>query len=425
MSTYRSIVMPGNLSAVSASSADGPIFVVSSDGRERNIGLHAVDLSGELLWQHRFDGESGTPRVSHTGTVWIAHRDGSDAALTEMDVSGAIVRSVKPECAPGERIGAFVVLPDGFCMAWLPPRSTRYALSAPVGRVALHSVGGSQIWSTWTELGEVSYRGVVEWRADDDWVGRPKKPWVPEGIEAAWQDPLLVSGNRIAATFEDGAVAGGSGIGVTFLLDSDTGQCIKRTPPNPHGYKAIPRSGEFLVGLQGYGAFTTQHYDGTGALVQEWPTHAMFVVDHNGIIRGPESGNIVSSRSHFAVLEVDGRVTRGPSLNEYTTSYPAIDEHGTTVFWRDGRLVTVDLDLRMRTVLSTASSKDDRVTASRILLLADGRVAFALSYVRDSRESVELIIVDETGLGTLDSGVWPCGDGGLHGNPARFAPELI
>ena len=68
MSTYRSIVMPGNLSAVSASSADGPIFVVSSDGRERNIGLHAVDLSGELLWQHRFDGESGTPRVSHTGT---------------------------------------------------------------------------------------------------------------------------------------------------------------------------------------------------------------------------------------------------------------------------------------------------------------------------------------------------------------------
>ena len=194
-----------------------------------------------------------------------------------------------------------------------------------------------------------------------------------------------MSGNRIAATFfEDG---GGSGIGVAFLLDSDTGQCIKRTPPGPHGYKAIPRPGEFLVGLQGYGAFTTQHYDGTGALVQQWPTHAMFVVDHNGTIRGPESENIVPSRSHFAVLEADGRVTWGPSLNEYCTSYRAIDEHGTTVFWRDGRLVTVDSDLRMRTVLSTASSKEERDTASRILLLADGRVAFALTYFRGSFES--------------------------------------
>jgi hypothetical protein len=173
-----------------------------------------------------------------------------------------------------------------------------------------------------------------------------------------------------------------------------------------------------LVGLQGYGAFSTHHYDSTGTLVRDWPTHAMLVVDHNGTIRGPESENNVPSRSDFVVLKANGRVTHGPALTGYYTSYPAIDEHGASVFWRDGRLVTVDSDLKMRTVLSLTTSEDDRVWPSRVLLLADGLVAFALGDYQGLVAGVEeLILVENTDLGSLDGGVWPCRDGGLHGNP--------
>lgn len=47
---------------------------------------------------------------------------------------------------------------------------------------------------------------------------------------------------------------------------------------------------------------------------------------------------------------------------------------------------------------------------SRILLLDQGQVIFA---VND-----ELLIIRDAGLGPLDTGIWPCGDGNLNGNPA-------
>jgi hypothetical protein len=91
------------------------------------------------------------------------------------------------------------------------------------------------------------------------------------------------------------------------------------------------------------------------------------------------------------------------------------------VFWRDGRLVTVDSDLKMRTVLSSTTPENDRVWPSRVLLLADGLVAFALRDYQGHAVVEELILVKDTGLGSLDGGVWPCGDGGIHGN--RFVAQ--
>src|SRR6516225_7844615 len=197
MSSYRSITVPGRVSGLSASCEDGPIFVVSMDAQKGDPKvLSAVDLNGNVLWHREFHDASKAPRVSHTGTVWMAHRDGSDAELTELDKSGAILRTVKPECAPGDRIGAFVVLPRGFCVAWLPPHNDGTTSSAPIGRIALHTPEGSHVWFTWADLGKVSYQGLMEWRADNDWVGRPIKPFTPRAIDVSYEDPLLVSGNR-------------------------------------------------------------------------------------------------------------------------------------------------------------------------------------------------------------------------------------
>ncbi len=216
-------------------------------------------------------------------------------------------------------------------------------------------------------------------------------------------EPLLVAGHRVAATFADKH----SGIAVTFFLDTDTGQLIAASRPGPGHHKAISGPGEFLIGFQGYGAFSTGRYDDAGIVMQEWPTHAMILIDRHGGISGPESENVLPSRSHYVRLEPDGTVRRGPALPGYYTSYPALDSKGTAVFWRDGRLRAVDRNLQMRDLL--ALDEEKRAVISRIMLLRDGRVAFAL---RD-----QLIILPRTGLGPLDSGIWPCADGGLPGNP--------
>ena len=338
--------------------------------------------------------------------------------LTAVDQAGKVLRSVTPESVPGDRIGSFVVLSDGFCVAWLPSYLASKDVTVGAGRVAVHSTDGAHLRSTWADLGALSYEGVVEWRADNNWEPRPKEPWVPRDIETAYWDPILVSRDRIAATF----VEDRSGIGVTFFIATDTGDISSRTAPGPTGYNAVIGPGEFLLGHQGYGAFTTAHHNDRGKVVREWTTHAMLLIDRHGDIRGPESENITPSRSRFVTLEPNGTVTNGPPLSAYYTSFPAVDERGTTVFWRNGQLLAIEQDLTVRVLFEFPADEDYGPWPSNILLMSEGRVAFAMSGRVEARaESTDLVIVEDTGLGMLDSGVWPCMSGGLHGNPAVFA----
>lgn len=86
-----------------------------------------------------------------------------------------------------------------------------------------------------------------------------------------------------------------------------------------------------------------------------------------------------------------------------------MDTQGNAVFWRDGKLLVVDTDLRAYTLFAR---DDDRAVMSRVLLADHGRVIFALHD--------ELIIFPDTGLAELDSGPWPCADGNLRGNPVHL-----
>jgi hypothetical protein len=215
-------------------------------------------------------------------------------------------------------------------------------------------------------------------------------------------EPLLVSADRILA----GVRCGSSGIGVCTILDVATGEVVATMPPAPSHHKAIAGPGSFLIGWHGDGHFSTARCDRTGRPTQTWPSYGMLLVDRHGTVRGAESKNVLPSRSHFRVYEPDGSLRGGPLLSGYYTTYPALDAEGTAVFWRDGRLLTVDADLRTRTLIARA---DDRAVMSRILLLDRGRVMFALDD--------EVLTVGGTGLADLDTGPWPCGDGNLRGNP--------
>lgn len=403
MSGPRKVAMPGQVWGLAAPGVTGPLFVTGYDGHNPSTTvLTAVDPDGTVLWRRAFDGHPEVPRVSVGGTVWIAHAGAAGHTLSEVDAAGAVLRSITPEHAPDEHLGAFVLLPDGICVAWLPAAPRRVVPPGRSPRVARYDENGACHWSTPAGLDQFAHPAGVATRADDDGRARPVKPWTPRTIEASHWQPLLVSGNRIAATFADG----GSGIAVTSFLDTATGQVVATTRPGPLTHKAIVGPGEFLVGSQGYGAFSTARYDQSGAVTDQWQSHTMALVDRDGHIRGPESENVMPSRSRFRGLGPGGTLRDGPALSGYYTTYPALDHDGTAIFWRDGRLLAVDADFELHEL---SAVDDDRAVMSRILLLDQGKVVFAL---KD-----ELLVFSDTGLGPLDTGVWPCGEGNLRGNP--------
>ncbi|WP_327308941.1 hypothetical protein OG730_40165 [Streptomyces sp. NBC_01298] len=267
--------------------------------------------------------------------------------------------------------------------------------------MARYTREGECLWSAPIVLGAVSFPGVVEMGDRTGWEIRPRRPWVPEEIGVDHWEPLLVSADRLAASFTDTR----GGIGRTFFLDLDSGETLSATTPAPAGRKAIAGPGQFLIGSQGYGAFTTGLFGGDGAETARWATHGAMLVDKNGSVSGPELENCLPSQSRFRRLAPDNSLVDGPALTGYYTSDPAMDREGTVVFWRDGKLLAVDSDLTGHELFAM---DDSRAVIGRALLLSEGSVAVSLD---------DEVLVFRTPLGPLAEGPWPCGEANLRGNP--------
>lgn len=413
VSRLNSVKLPGQVLHLAASDASSPILTTTYAGLRGND-VCAVDLTGKVLWQKRVDGHSLPARPSDTGTAWIAHGDVNGMAVSELGSAGDFLQTIGLECDPTEHLSAFVLLPDGIMALWLPPARSRVTPALLDARLARHDAYGRARWSRPLPLTTLSVPGmtVTVVKTGDT---RPAPPLASRTLEAAYRDPLLVSGSRVAATVADGR----SGTAVTFFVDTDTGRLIGATEPRPSWQKAIVGPGEFLIGFQGDDEFTTEHYDATGAVLRKWPTHAQMLIDTEGVISGPESRYVlesenIRSRSYFVRFDPGGdAVQRGRALSGLHTTYPALDCDGTAVFWRDGRLRAVDADLEERELF--AAESDDQTVMRRVLLLEDGHVVFALDD--------ELMIFRGTGLGPLNEGIWPCADGGLRGNPVAFRQD--
>lgn len=82
-------------------------------------------------------------------------------------------------------------------------------------------------------LGDLSHRGVVGMPVETGWEVRPLRPWVPKEVGVHHCEPLLVSGDRVAAGRTDTR----GGIGRTFFLDLDGGEIVSATAPVPTGRK--------------------------------------------------------------------------------------------------------------------------------------------------------------------------------------------
>jgi hypothetical protein len=137
---------------------------------------------------------------------------------------------------PGEELGSFLLVPDGFAVALHRPVSGKPGEAR--GRVARLDAGGTIIWSTVLPTGTVANAGVVEMSVDSGWQPRPKKAWQPEDWQPAWRsEPLLLSGDHLLARYFELR----SGLGRTFCLDWVGGRILWATEPRPEASMTYPR----------------------------------------------------------------------------------------------------------------------------------------------------------------------------------------
>ncbi|WP_031157927.1 hypothetical protein [Streptomyces erythrochromogenes] len=398
--------LPGQIRSVAAQHPSGPLYATTYGANPLETVVSSVDLSGRVLWQRAYPG-TGRPRsrLSPSGTLWLARpTDGGGRALEGILPDGSVDRTVILPCRAGEEVAAFVALGDGFCVSWAGAAPMLLAPGwrpSQVPRVARYSRDGQCLWSTPIDLGPVSHPGMLEVNAETGWEVRTAAPRPPEWVEAARWEPLLVSGDRVAAGFADGR----SGVGRTFFLDFVSGALVAVTDPGPSRRNAIAGHGAFLVGTLGYGACATRRFGRDGMEGARWDCHGAMTVDGLGTVRGLSLSVTPSSTSRFRRLtNSNGRVD-GPHLADRHISHPAVDTNGTTVFWHDGKLVAVDSDMALRELFV---SDDDRNVPGRTLLLGGGLVVQSLG---------SEILAFRTDLAALADGPWPCGDANLLGNP--------
>jgi hypothetical protein len=127
-------------------------------------------------------------RVAEDGSVWV----GEGGTLTRYGENGRTQAVVDVPVEPGEEVGGFLLVPDGFAAALYQPVSRT---SGKVrGRVARLDAAGGVVWSTALPASSLAYAGVVEMGVDSGWQPRPKKAWLPEDWRPAIHgEPLLLS----------------------------------------------------------------------------------------------------------------------------------------------------------------------------------------------------------------------------------------
>jgi hypothetical protein len=404
MDEPQRIVMPDSIvTGLAAENAAGPIYMTSlakDPGSELpQTTLSAVDLSGKVRWRRLFSGHAGVPRALGGGGVWLArHEPDGTAVLEETSPDGSPARAIRLSHHPDEKLGEVVVLPDGFCTAWTSGPPYRGA------RVDRRGADGACIWSAVIPPDQLAHDCIMEASADTGWRSQRKLPWIPKTFQLHHWEPLLVSGDRILASYREGK----TGLGISYFVDAETGEIIKSTKPAPIGHKAVLGSGEFLIGAQGYDEFVTIRYTRAGDEASRWPTHGATLVDRASNLLGVEFDNRATAQPRVRLMEPDGSLTDGPVLAGRNSGHPALDRDGTAVLWRNRGLLTIDAGHTVRELLSQPKRAS---FISRTLLLEDGIVALGL----DSE-----LLICRTALVPLEDSVWPCGDGNLNGNPVAF-----
>lgn len=374
--------------------------------------LVCFDVSGRQLWQRelrilsrRFG--SVSLRVSLRGVLWVGLED----CLVAFDANGTELQSLALPLESGEYLGSFVCVTDGFL-------ASVYRQGQPVGnegvedltpRVLRLDEGGWPCWTTALPIDSHHFEGIVEARAETGWKTQAKPAWRPRNwtADVYVRDPILLSGNRLLASYIDIS----SGLGVSYCLNTTSGELCWRTPTLPFHRRAIGGQETFLLGAGGYGMMPmTQLRGADGEVLQEWHRNGAMCVLRTGEVRLVEEF-IQAPRA--VQLGPDSTFQGGPSLaGTYTTS-PVLTRGNELLFWRGGSLFLLDKDFKLHT-LATIDAVQDHAPVHRMLLCPDGTLVLAL-YEHHARHYEAWFV--KTPFELQNDSPWPCADGNVSGNP--------
>lgn len=392
--TVESVELPGQPGSIAAAGPAGPVYAVT--GSAHGTRLCAVDLERRLFWARPVDGHRG-PRVADDGGIWV----GGGRVLEETRPSGEPGRRfILDDGHPDRTVDAFVLLPDGALVAW-----GSNAPGAARARLELLDAEGRRRWVTDLPAPDMAYAGITEIGVATGWRPRPIPAYRAETFRTTRWEPVLVSGDRVLATFFE--VSGG--LGVSYCADLHTGRLLWSTKPAPVGDRAIAGGGRFLVGEHGYGAFATRLLDGDGVVVAEWPSHGRALVGADGVIRVVEGDKL----SRLRLLHPDGTMTDGPVLPGSYTVGPVLAGDGGIAFLRDGRLQAAAPDL----TVTTRHAMPGRDGVDGMLLLDGGLLAFTTHDARPAVTGSAVLSFARSDLPGPATGPWTGAEGGLRANP--------
>ncbi|WP_422107858.1 hypothetical protein [Winogradskyella sp.] len=356
--------------------------------------LIGISVDGKILWHSALKiGYHSELRISKDGHCFI----GFSNEIHKIDKNGTSETFITIAIDSDQEIGSFAILDDAFIICI-------HGKKRPNSKVLKVDLKGQIIWETPIPVNGISYEGVMEMRADNNWKAERKKDWSPENWLCLYNNEIIISDDSILVSYFE---MPRSGIGKSYILDSKTGKIKWDSKPAPFESISCIGKGMFLLGHQGYGAFDTELISSEGELIDKWKSVGKTVVSKHKEIGLIEMDNSSASELYHSKLMGNGEVIRGSKIEGYYIIDPVLDHYGNMIFWRNNELTVIDSKSKKHNLLRKAFEKEP-TTSRRILLFDEGQLIFSLNK--------ELYILDTT-LGFLDSGSWPCKFGNNERNP--------
>lgn len=359
-----------------------------------NYRLAGISLEKGILWENKeSDFQPNELRISDNGDAYIS----SGNEIRQISEDGQIQKSVTFKLETDQEIGSFVLIIDGFILTLQGKKNS----NAKVQRVTFD---GEIIWETPISTKDISYKGLVQMSAKNNWKAEEIPSWNPKSWNCLTDNEIIVSGENILVNYFEFP---GSGIGMSFCLNIETGIIKWTTKPAPFESICGLNDGKFLIGHQGYGAFDTNLLNSDGEIVESWKSVGTSVVNANDQIFAVEMDNHSDSKLHFVELIKGNKIKTGKRIPGYYIIHPVLDDLENVIFWRNNELMVVDNKGNLHKLFAIKPTDRDW-TSDRMLLHQNGTLIFSIN---------ESLYILKTTLGNLEKGSWACKYSNNERNP--------
>lgn len=356
--------------------------------------LIGISLDKGILWEHKeSDFQPNELRISNNGNAYIS----SGNEIRQVSEDGQIQKSITFKLEPNQEIGSFILIKDGFILTLQGKKNS----NAKVRRVTFD---GEIIWESLISTKEISYKGLVQMSAKNNWKVEEIPSWNPKSWNCLINNEIIVSGENILVNYFEFP---GSGIGMSFCLNLETGVMKWTTKPAPFESICGLNNGKFLIGHQGYGAFNTNLLNSNGEIIESWKSVGASVVNANEQVFAIEMDNHSDSKLHFVELIMGNKIKKGKRIPGYYIIHPVLDDLGNVIFWRNNELMIVDNKGNLHKLFAIKPTDRDW-TSDRMLLYKRGTLVFSVN---------ESLYVLKTNLGKLEQGSWSCKYSNNERNP--------